>query len=194
MLKADLGFTDKDGSSRSQFANIDSVEMSELERVLYKYAQVIASYSGENLRKNKFGKDSTATGNLEQSITISPVKLFGSNYVVEISMLEYWKWVNDGRSPGKRPPISAIMKWIVDKKLRLEDGGLTKKGYKKPGTLLSKKPDLLRMRAYKIASKIAKFGTQGTSFVSDAVNEVRDDFRKEILKAIGKDIEINLKR
>lgn len=201
------GEFDNLGTSRSsaKILGNEEVSLDEVAKVILKYAGLIASDIGENLRQptQKSSEGSNASGKLEESIEVGPVKYFGNTYNVEISMLDYWKYVNYGTRGGRKmPPIQAIKKWIIDKKLRLDDGGLTKKGYKKPGTLIgsSKKKAVLRGQkvsildfvAYKIALKIARFGTQGTYFVNRAVETNMRAFSEELAKAIGKDIKNNL--
>ena len=183
----------------------EEVSLDEVAKVILKYAGLIASDIGENLRQpmQKSSDGSNASGKLEESIEVGPVKYFGNTYNVEISMLDYWKYVNYGTRGGRKmPPIQAIKKWIIDKKLRLDDGGLTKKGYKKPGTLIGsskkkavlggQKVSILDFVAYKIALKIARYGTQGTYFVNRAVETNMRAFSEELAKAIGKDIKNNL--
>lgn len=201
------GEFDRFGESKSgaKILGNEEVSLDEVAKVILKYAGLIASDIGENLRQptQKSSDGSNASGKLEESIEVGPVKYFGNTYNVEISMLDYWKYVNYGTRGGRKmPPIQAIKKWIIDKKLRLDDGGLTKKGYKKPGTLIgsSKKKAVLRGQkvsildfvAYKIALKIARYGTQGTYFVNRAVETNMRAFSEELAKAVGKDIKNNL--
>jgi len=181
-----------------------SIKFTEIEDVLVKYATRIALDAEKNLRSNKNGKDSNASGRLSESITVTPVEFFGDNYSIEIRMLDYWQWVNDGRSKGKRPPISSIIQWIKEKQLRLDDGGTTKRGYKRDGSLISsskkkvvmgnKKVSILEAVAYKIAAKIGKFGTKGTDFLSDAIDANSKDLIKEMKESLRKDIVIQIKR
>lgn len=181
-----------------------SIKFTEIEDVLVKYATRIALDAEKNLRSNKNGKDSNASGRLSESITVTPVEFFGDNYSIEIRMLDYWQWVNDGRSKGKRPPISSIIQWIKEKQLRLDDGGTTKRGYKRDGSLISlskkkvvmgnKKVSILEAVAYKIAAKIGKYGTKGTEFLTDAIDDNSKDLVKEMKQAFKKDIVILIKR
>ena len=181
-----------------------SIKFSEVEDILVKYATRIAFDAEKNLRSNKNGKDSNASGSLSESIKISPVEFFGNNYSIEISMLDYWQWVNDGRGAGRRPPISKIIQWIKDKQLRLDDKGVTKRGYKREGTLISsskkkvmmgnKQVSILEATAYKIAAKIGKFGTKGTDFLTDAIDDNTEGLIKELKQASKKDIVIQIKR
>lgn len=187
------------------FSNLStSITFNEVEDILVKYATRIALDAEKNLRSNKNGKDSNASGSLAESIKISPVEFFGNNYSIEISMNDYWQWVNDGRGAGKRPPISKIIQWIRDKQLRLDDKGVTKRGYKREGTLISsskkkvtmgnKQVSILEATAYKIAAKIAKFGTKGTDFLTDAIDDNTEGLIKELKEASKKDIVIQIKR
>jgi hypothetical protein len=181
-----------------------SIKFTEIEDVLVKYATLIALDAEKNLRSNKNGKDSNASGSLSESITVTPVEFFGNSYSIEIRMLDYWQWVNDGRKPGKRPPVSSIIQWIKDKQLRLDDKGTTKRGYKREGTLLSqsnkkvklgnKKVSILEATAYKIAAKIGKFGTKATDFLTDAIDAHSDNLVKEMKQSLRKDIVILIKR
>jgi hypothetical protein len=181
-----------------------SIKFNEVEDILVKYATRIALDAEKNLRSNKNGRDSNASGSLSESITVSPVEFFGNNYSIEISMNDYWNWVNDGRGAGKRPPISKIIQWIKDKQLRLDDKGVTKRGYKRSGTLISasnkkvkmgnKQVSILEATAYKIAAKIGKYGTKGTDFLTDAIDDNTEGLIKELKQASKKDIVIQIKR
>ena len=181
-----------------------SIKFTEIEDVLVKFATRIALDAEKNLRSNKNGKDSNASGSLGESIRVTPVEFMGNNYSIEIRMLDYWQWVNDGRKPGKRPPIANIIKWIKDKQLRLDDKGVTKSGYKRDGTLISssnkrvkignKEVSILEATAYKIAAKIGKFGTKATDFLTDAIDSNSDELIKEMRTALKKDIVIQIKR
>jgi hypothetical protein len=184
---------------RLQVDLVKPVGFNAIEQVLIKYAELIADDASENLnRTNKYGSDSNASGRLQQSITVSPVKFAGGVYSIEISLLEYYQWVNEGRPRGKRPPISDIKKWIIQKQLRLDDGGVTKNGYKRDGTLISKsrkkvqlgknKVNILDAVAYKIAAKIGARGTEPTNFWSDAINRNKEALYKAMAEALKQDV------
>lgn len=193
---ADNSFLSSLGQSRATLST--SVTFNEVEDVLVRYATRIAQQAEKNLRSNKFNKDSNATGELSESITVTPVEFMGGVYSIEIRMLDYWQWVDAGRKPGKRPPISKIIKWIKDKQLRLDDRGTTARGYKREGTLISeskkkvlmggRKVSILDATAYKIAAKIGKFGTKGTDFLTDAIDDYKNDLVKDMAKALKKDV------
>jgi len=184
---------------RLQVDLVKPVGFNAIEQVLIKYAELIAGDASENLNRiNKYGSDSNASGSLQQSITVSPVKFAGGVYSIEISLLKYYEWVNEGRPKGKRPPISAIKQWIIQKQLRLDDGGVTRNGYKRDGTLISKsrkkvqlgksKVDILDAVAYKIASKIGARGTEPTNFWGDAINRNKEGLYKAMAEALKQDV------
>lgn len=175
------------------------VEFNEITQVLVDYATLIAEDASDNLNKiNKYGSDSNASGTLQQSINITPVSFMGGDYSISINMANYYKWVNDGRGPGRKPYSGDIKKWIIKKQLRLDDGGFTKKGYKREGTLLAsskkkvklgnRKVNILDAVAYKIAAKIGKYGTKPTNFLTDAVNKNKESLYDAMAKALKKDV------
>ncbi|CAB5223438.1 hypothetical protein UFOVP384_51 [uncultured Caudovirales phage] len=184
------------GQDRSVISS--QIKFSNIEEVLVVFANRIALQAEKNLRSNKLGKDTNASGTLSESIRVTPVSFMGGDYSIEIAMADYWEWVENGRRPGKRPPINSIIKWIKDKQLRLDDKGTTAKGYKRSGTLISKskkkvmvgdkKVSILEAVAYKIAAKIGKYGTKATNFLSDAVDDYKDDLVKEMAKALKRDV------
>jgi hypothetical protein len=188
------------GESKSILSTRE-LNINEVEKVLIKYASKFASIAAENLRNNKFGKDSNASGELESSIKITDVKFLGTSYTINVNMLDYWKYVNDGTRgtqnglPNRKmPPINTIIKWIKDKQLSIDNGGISKNGYKKQGSLISKKQDLLKSVAYKIANKIKRYGTRGTLFVTNAIDDIKDDLTKDLRIAIANDLKNSIKR
>ena len=191
-----FSFVDSFGQSRSVLDT--NIKFSNIEEVLVVFANRIALQAEKNLRSNKLGRDSNASGSLSESIRVTPVSFMGGEYSIEINMNKYWRWVENGRGPGKKPPVRDIIEWIKNKQLRLDDKGTTARGYKREGTLISaskkkvklgnKKVSILEATAYKIASKIAKYGTKATNFLSDAVDDYKDELVKEMAKALKRDV------
>lgn len=77
---------------------------------------------------------------------------YNNNYW-EISLLleDYWKWVENGRGPGKQPPIDKIENWVRIKHIAFKT---------KNGTALSSKST-----SFAIAKSISKKGTKGKYFL-----------------------------
>lgn len=195
------------GGDKSQYKILGTNEVSlpEVEMILLKYAGLVASRAVKNLNEPKKNspEGSNASGALESSIKISPVKFMGGIYTIEVSMLDYFEIVDQGRRPdSKRPPVSNIRQWIIDKQIRLKDGGTTKNGYKREGTLISqskkkvklgnRKVSLLDATAYKMASSIGKKGIKPTYFLTNAIDSIREDLYKDLSKALKRDISRNI--
>jgi hypothetical protein len=179
----------------------NNVKLTNVEDVLTKYATLIQIEARRNLNKVNpiYGNDKNATGKLSASISVNPAQYENGNYSITIELLDYYINVNDGRGKNKRrPPISKIRQWIIDKQLRLNDGGTTKKGYKKPGTLISSskkkvklgntKMSILDATAIRIASSIGKKGIKPTNFWDNAINKYTDALKKDVQQILGKDI------
>ena len=105
----------------------------------------------------------------------------------QLKMEDYWKWVNDGRKAGKRPPIEPILKWIAQK-------GIRPTNFKR-----GKKPDNLRQfrsLAYAIATNIGKRGTKGNNFYTDVIPSEKEFVKsvtKRLAKAAKQDVLVQIK-
>lgn len=187
--------------SKLNVLNSETLSLDVVEDVLKFYSQRIIDDAIDNLNKPTAEKPNgaTATGALEASMRFTSVEYMGGVYSIEIRMNDYFEIVDKGRRPNsKRPPISDIKKWIIAKRLRLDDGGISKGGYKKEGTLLSKskkkvllgkkKVNILDATAYKIAAKIGKRGIKGTNFLTDAVQANTENLYKDLTIALKRDI------
>lgn len=121
-----------------------------------------------------------STGRLRRSLKNELVEATDALVIEFQSSEDYAKWVEEGRAPGKPPPVSSIMKWIKQKPLRLRD---PKTGKFVPVTKRGR-----LSAAFGIATNIGKFGTRPTKFMSNAVagklNElpelIRDDFEMRL--------------
>lgn len=94
---------------------------------------------------------------------------------LEVEMLDYWKYVNDGRRPGKYAPLSSILSWISQKGL---------KGRDKKGRFITKESF-----AWGINTNIKKFGIAPTFFADNAEAKVAQEFEERIGEALNQDYE-----
>lgn len=152
------------------------------------------------IRKNLEENDSIATRKLIQSIH-PRIKIFGNVFSMELLMEDYWKFVEDGRKPGKQPPLESIMKWITDKGINL--GAFSTRRKKTIKALKNKtirkgfrqrsKDSLRKSLAFLIARKIGKRGIKPTHFLSKVVNETWvTQLKEDIGKALKKDYTIQI--
>lgn len=112
------------------------------------------------------------TGNLYNSIRVS----FDPDAdVIRVVMLNYWKYVNDGRKPGSYVPIKPLMDWIKTKGLNRDKSGRFKK-FRIKGT------------AFAISRSIQKFGIQPTNFYDNAFDVFIEAFEDDAVKALGIDM------
>lgn len=145
----------------------------------------------EEYVKNIDERHINASRNLAQSVKYEVVS--GDRWVgVDISLAEYWKYVEYGRKAGKFPPLSNIEEWIKVKgitpmtrtqasvkrwtsytgELRRNDGRI-------PG---------IKSLAYLIGRKIAKEGIQPRPILATSVDEVLSQMEEAINEAIDRDI------
>ena len=92
------------------------------------------------------------TGNLYNSIQVS---FNPATNRMMVKMLDYWKYVNDGRQPGKYVPLKPLMKWMRAKGMNRDPKGRFKKFN-------------IEKVAFLISRSISRFGIQPTNFYDDS--------------------------
>ena len=107
-------------------------------KILENYKQIIIDALADSLEKN----DRIAQGLLVQSISIN-IRSFATNMVMEISMADYWKYVDGGRRKGsKMPPINAMLKHIANRGINYK--GIQNSYRNKKGQLVKRKKPLAK--------------------------------------------------
>ena len=160
-------------------------------KILENYKQIIIHALADSLEKN----DRIAQGLLVQSISIN-IRSFATNMVMEISMADYWKYVDGGRRKGsKMPPINAMLKHIANRGINYK--GIQNSYRNKKGQLVKRKKPLakekaLRTLAYLIGRSISKKGIKPTNFVDEAFdNNILDNMSRDLSTALGREILID---
>lgn len=132
-----------------------------------------------------------ATGDLATSITFD-VQNLGTSFRFRLSLLDYYKYIDEGRKPGgKFPPPPVILEWMGYKRLQVADKSVksivrTKGAHKTAAAISISKTKSL---AYLIGRKIAKKGIAPTNFYSSVVNdELLNNLRSDLSKAFKRDI------
>lgn len=159
--------------------------------ILQEYSKRIIS----GLRQSITEKNKKASRKLLQSVAVD-VTIFGDVYTMTLTMEDYWQYVEEGRKPGKQPPIEAIMKWTSQKGLSLS--GLSKRTKRIIKSLKTKKVRKAlrqisaeakrRSLAFLIARKIGRKGIAASNFFSEVVNkDLFDSMRKDISEYLKKD-------
>ena len=178
-------------------------------QILENYKQIIIDAIAESLNKN----DKVVKGGLVQSISIN-IRSFATNMVMEISMADYWKFVDKGvdgyerrvgspykyNKSGKPIPKEAILKHIANRGITPRSSNLKKE--RKIKSLKNKtvkkalkqksKQDTLNSMAWAMGVNLKKHGIKPTNFVDEAFdNNILDNMSKELSTALGREILID---
>ena len=125
-------------------------------RIVQNWGNELIAQMQKRLRINK----TTATSSLSQSIE-PQIKGTQRGYRLTVLMEDYWQYVEEGRKPGKMPPIKNIYEWIR---------------YKRPiQDKIQQSPDKIaatKSLAYVIARKIGQKGTKAQPFVTPSLKQV----------------------
>lgn len=144
-----------------------------LEMVLNEFADAVIQRSRDYLDQN----DSNASHNLydtmEKIIQI-PSDENDNYFSVSISLADYWRYVENGRGPGRFPPIDKIKGWVEIKPVNIHP--------------INGKTPTVEQVSFLIARKIANDGTEAHPFFKPAVDELLPVYEVEIERAIQDDV------
>lgn len=141
-----------------------------------KTSEVLERYGQEFIelyKLNLANSGRSASGGLVDSLRYNVV-LNDTTFAVDISLRDYWKYIEDGTRPHW-PPLSAIRQWIDVKPViprPFSNGKLPS-------------PDQL---AFLISRKIATVGTEGSHDFERANNELFDRMQMSIAEAVTEDL------
>lgn len=96
-------------------------------------------------------------------------------YAVDLSLADYWYYVEHGRKAGKWPPLNKILEWVRVKPVV-------------PHPMDNGKLPTERSLAFMIARKIGNEGTRGTPALDTASQNMFDRFMSDINNAMRDDI------
>ncbi len=177
-----------------QSTPIDAVlagEQSTLAAVLQHYGQLFVDSTKRNLEQ----RHGNASFKLFDSIA-ADIQIVGLNFRFTILMEDYWQFKDEGRSPGKKPPLKPIIDWIFNKHDFKAAVGATRTGLKsmkmaKFGDISA--PAAILSAAIGIQNKIGKYGTKPSNFVADVLTEEAIGFlRADLAAAVGRDVLITI--
>lgn len=146
------------------------ISFDNLEAVLLEYGKEVRNLYQLNLVHS----DRIASGELLNSCEFE-LQVNGSSYSVVLEMAEYWKYVENGRNPGKFPPTNKILEWIMVKPVIPRPD--------KNGKLPTPK-----QLAYLIGRKIANEGYEGTNDLKRASDSIYKKYQSKIVAALSKDL------
>lgn len=152
---------------------MEDITLTELEKTVNDFLRDLCSTWQSLLKRD--GKK--ATGDLINSI--KPVNLTWRNSILtgSIRAADYWKYVENGRRPGKFPPPQKIIKWIEKKPV-------------KPRAINGKVPSKESL-AFLIGRAIAQNGIKPGRQFHEAFETTWRQYDKKISDAITRDMDRN---
>ena len=177
----------------------------EVEEILNDYGERVVAALKDNLVFDK----KTASGGLSDSIKFV-IKFIGTEYVFELYLADYYKWVDKGRGPtrsgggAKGQPLDwskpslrkKILEWMMYK--RITPSAAEGYGKNKSAGKVSLASDIkaARSMAYLISRKIHKEGYEGSGFFSKVFEPGGPgsiaNLEAQLSQAIGKAIKVEL--
>lgn len=126
----------------------------------------------EVYKQNLIADGKVASGKLVNSIKPIPIENDVDGYIGNISVVDYAKFVESGRKPGKFPPPNKILDWVKIK-------------FPSAPTLRQQQISFL------VSRKIAKEGIPAGNHLKEAINQVWPKYSAMIDEAIKKDLKLD---
>ena len=148
---------------------VSSEVLSEFLATLNEYAE-----KAKELYKRKLtDKEINASYKLLNSVETT-VKRNDDEFIVTINLADYWIFVENGRGPGKFPPIDKILEWIRVKPII---------PYSDSRGRLPTEEQL----AFLISRKIAEQGTEPKRVLAETVSELNNYYLPLLQQALDRD-------
>ena len=152
---------------------METSTLSEFPRV-YEVLERYAKEFIEQYRLNLVESGRPASGRLADSLTYK-VDMGANVYAVDISLLDYWKYIESGTRPHW-PPVSAIREWIKVKPVI-------------PRPMANGKLPTESQLAFLIGRKISRVGTEGINDFERANQEIFSRMEMSIAEAVTEDLQ-----
>ena len=146
------------------------IEWTETYRVLEEYAIRLRNLYQDKLIKG----DKIATGDLMNNVEYI-IEKDSRSVSVSLQLEDYWKYVEEGRAPGRFPPVDKILDWIRVKPIVPDE---------RNGRLPTE-----NQLAFLIGRKIAEEGIEGTHYLQESQEEVLVEFEDKLSEAVGRDVD-----
>lgn len=147
-----------------------NIKWTHLERVLNEFADTFIELARQNLDANRTNASHNLYDSFEKIIEIGE-----DSFKVSIALADYWKYVENGRGPGKFPPIDKIREWIEVKPVQITPD-------------MNGKVPTVEQVSFLISRKIANEGTDAQPFFEPAKQEAISRFNDAIDLAIVDDV------
>lgn len=142
-----------------------------LYNILQEFAEVFTEKYKEELKTKR------ASGSLADSVKYT-IGTGNNSYYIEVSLLDYWKFVEEGRKPGSKfPPIDVIKEWVRIKQIVIRPDA-------------SRRMPTENQLSFLIARGIAEKGIPATNFFSNSFESTYKEFENKIISSFGSDLEL----
>lgn len=149
---------------------MEDIKWTRLTEVLNEFADAFIQNARNNLEANQSNASYNLYNSFEKVIEV------GEDYFkVSISLADYWQFLENGRGPGKFPPVDKIKEWIEVKPIN-------------PTPLSNGKTPSVEQLSFLISRKIANEGTEGKPFFEPAKEQTIREFEDKINEAIEEDV------
>lgn len=149
---------------------MEDIKWTRLTEVLNEFADAFIQNARNNLEANQSNASYNLYNSFEKVIEV------GEDYFkVSISLADYWQHLENGRGPGKFPPVDKIKEWIEVKPVN-------------PTPLSNGKTPSVEQLSFLIGRKIANEGTEGKPFFEPAKEQTIREFEDKINQAIEEDV------
>lgn len=145
------------------------IKFDNLQKVLAEFGNALSERYKEKLTED----DRIASGRLISSVN-SKVVVDNNEFVVELSLEDWWKYIEYGTKPHF-PPVSKILEWVNVKRIL-------------PTPMANGKLPTEKQLAWMIAKKIERVGTEGTPNLSDSLDEMVMEYETKIEEALDQDV------
>lgn len=139
---------------------------------LFKTLREYASQAVTLYKQRLLDDDKKASGQLIDSVS-SEIKVGSDTFTVVLNLANYWKYVEDGRKPGKFPPPKAILKWVQVKPVI-------------PRPIHGKLPTKQQL-AFLIGRKIATEGIEAGHQLKETVDSLNAEYIPRLEAALQED-------
>jgi len=145
------------------------IKFDNLQRVLAEFGNALSEQYKEKLTED----NRIASGRLVSSVN-SKVVVNNNEFIVELSLEDWWKYIEYGTKPHM-PPVSKILEWVNVKRIL-------------PTPMANGKLPTEQQLAWMIAKKIERVGTEGTPNLTNSIDEMVSAYEIKIEDALDKDI------
>lgn len=143
----------------------DDIQFNQLKKMVNQVGKdLVIELTNELLKADK-----KASGKLINSLKYEVIEVLG-NLMIRLKAETYLTFVDQGRKPGKMPPISPIMKWIDIRGIK------PRSGQSKSGL------------AFAIAKSIGRKGIKPTYVIKKAKDNIMAAKKEILAKAAQKDV------